>query len=125
MRKKEDTTVILEDNAAVDEKKFPLTQSEIEHNAYLALCKKYDEYKMKRVRYRKYGVIAIALSALVFLALMFSLESKVLFLIFWIITVVSSIVMMIRADYLCDMYSEMLGISDEKDDEEEEREGEQ
>ena len=86
------------------------------------MCKKYDEYKLKRVRYRRYGVIAIVLSALVFILLMFSLESKVLLLIFWVITVVFTIVLMVRADYLFNMYSEMLGLNDGQDEDEKEEE---
>ncbi len=126
MRGKVEPTVILEDQSEktqeTDKVKVPLSQSEIEHSVYLAVCKKYDEYKLKRVRYRRYGVIAIVLSALVFILLMFSLESKVLLLIFWVITVVFTIVLMVRADYLFNMYSEMLGLNDGQDEDEKEEE---
>lgn len=108
-----------EETVFAGEDSLPLTQSELEHKVYLSVCEKYDEYRLKRIRYRKYGVLFIILSALVFLALMFSLESKVTFLVLWIVTIIFCVVLMIRADYLYYMYSAMLGKNDENDDEKE------
>lgn len=99
-------------------KKFdvpPLSQREIEHLTYLKVYEKYNEFKEKRLNYRRYGSLFIILSAVVFLALMFSLESKIEFLCLWIVTILYCVAVMIRADYKYNMYKEMLGIADEFD----------
>lgn len=96
---------------------IPLSQSEQEHLTYLAVYEKYNEYKSKRLKYRTFGALFILLSGIVFLLLMFSLESKITFLCIWIITDILSVVLMLRADYLYNMYKEMLGKRDEFDDE--------
>ncbi len=85
-----------------------LTQSEREHRTYLMVCEKFREYEIKRLHYRRYGTLFIIISALVFLTLMFSLESKVTFLILWIITIVLCVALMLRTDYMYNMYYEML-----------------
>ncbi len=93
----------------------PLSQQEQEHLTYLFVYEKYNEYKNKRSQYRFYGSLFILISAIVFLLLMFSLEGKIVFLGLWIVTVIFCVVMMIRVDYLYNMYKEMLGICDEFD----------
>lgn len=85
-----------------------LSQSEIEHRTFLMVSEKLMEYERKRLSYRKYGTIFIICSALVFLALIFSLEFKVLFLILWIVTILFCVALMLRADYMYDMYYRML-----------------
>ncbi|MEE3403434.1 MAG: hypothetical protein VZR73_05070 [Acutalibacteraceae bacterium] len=56
------------------------------------------------------------LSALVYLALMFSLPSKVFFLIMWIITILACVALMLRTDYLYNMYREMLELPDDEEE---------
>ena len=92
-----------------------LSQSEQEHLTYLAVYEKYNEFKIKRMRYRDYGTIFIIVSAFVFMILMFSLETKIAFLCLWVITILSAVFFMLRADYKYNMYKEMLGICDEFD----------
>ncbi len=98
----------------------PLSQEEQEHLTYLAVYEKYNEYQKKRYSVRRYGTLFILLSGLVFLLLMFTRDSKVNFLILWIAAIIFCVVLMIRADYLYKMYKDMLGISDEYDEQERE-----
>ena len=98
-------------------KDSPLSsQAEREHRAYLRLRQKYEEYKEKRIRYRTVGITFVILSALVYLALMFSLPSKVFFLIMWIITILACVALMLRTDYLYNMYREMLELPDDEEE---------
>ena len=93
----------------------PLSQREQEHLTYLSVYMLYNESKEKRLKYKKFGALFIIISGLVFLALMFSLESKIEFLCLWIITIIYCVTLMIRADYKYDLYKDMLGICDEFD----------
>ena len=97
-----------------------LSQREQEHLTYLRVLRKYNDAKVKRIHYRRYGTLFILISALVFLALIFSLSTKILFLCLWIVTVLYCVFLMIRADYRYHCYKEMLGIADENDEYEKE-----
>lgn len=101
-----------------------LSQLEIEHRTFLIVSKKLMEYERKRLNYRKYGTIFIICSALVFLALMFSQDLKVLFLILWIVTVVFCVALMLRADYMYDMYYHMIHFEESPQHENEENQQE-
>lgn len=95
-----------------------------EHLTYLRIEEEYKEAKEKRLKYKRYGALFIILSGIVFLALMFSLENKIAFLILWVITDFYCAALMIRADYKYHKFAEYLGIEDEytnyKEEEEEE-----
>lgn len=96
-----------------------------EHLTYLKIKADYEEAKRKRLSYKKYGALFIIISGIVFLTLMFSLDSKIAFLILWVITDFWCAALMIRADYKYHKYAEYLGIEDEysnkpEDDEDEE-----
>ncbi len=93
----------------------PLSQSEKEHLTYLRVMKTYNEMKAKQKSYRHYGVLFILLSGLIYLLLIFSLDTKVEFLILWIATVLFCVFLMVRADYHYYTYKELLGIADEFD----------
>lgn len=101
---------------AVPKEALPLSQAEKEHLTYLRTLNAYNEYCEKRKKYKNFGFIFIIASALVFLTLMFSLDSKISLLCLWIATVIYCVVLMIRADYKCNQYKELLGIADEYDD---------
>lgn len=107
----------------------PLSQSEREHLTYLRVMGKYNELKAKQKSLRKYGTLFILCSAVIYLLLMFSLETKIEFLVLWIATVLFCIFLMIRADYNYHTFKELLGIADEYDfydyDEDENEEQEQ
>lgn len=93
-------------------------EQEREHRAYLRLCEKFEEYKVKRLQYRTAGTVFVIVSALVYLTLMFSLPHKIFFLILWIITILFCVALMLRADYLYNMYREMLGLPEEEEPDE-------
>ncbi len=93
----------------------PLSQREQEHLTYLNVYMLYNEAKDKRLKYKRFGALFIIISGLVFLALMFSLESKIELLCLWIITIIYCVTMMIRADYKYCLYKNMLGVCDEFD----------
>ena len=98
--------------------KDPATTQDKEHNAYLRLMHEYKAEYAKRERCIKVGVLLIVISAVVFLTLMFSLDSKTFFLSLWIIFIISGIAVMTRIDYRCYKYEKILGIrnTDKEDD---------
>lgn len=98
--------------------KDPATTQDKEHNAYLRLMHEYKAEYAKRERCIKVGVLLIVISAVVFLTLMFSLDSKTFFLSLWIIFIISGIAIMTRIDYRCYKYEKILGIrnTDKEDD---------
>ena len=93
----------------------PLSQSEQEHLTYLAVLGEYNIAKRRRTNYRKYGALAIIISGIIFLALIFSLEAKIEFLCLWIITIIWCVAVMIGAEYNYHKLKEFLGIADEFD----------
>ncbi len=106
----------------------PLSQSEREHLTYLRVLGMYNDLQSKQKNLRKYGILFILCSAVIYLLLMFSLESKIEFLVLWIATVLFCIFLMIRADYNYHTFKELLGIADQYDfydyDEDDESSGE-
>lgn len=75
----------------------------------------YNSAKKKRTSYRKYGALFIIISGIVFLTLIFSLETKIEFLTLWVISIFYCVAVMIRAEYRYHIYKEFLGIADEFD----------
>lgn len=98
--------------------KDPATTQDKEHNAYLRLMHEYKAEYAKREKCIKVGILLITISAVVFLALMFSLDSKTFFLTLWIIFIISGIAVITRIDYRCYKYEKILGIrnTDKEDD---------
>src|SRR5574344_1699604 len=94
----------------------PLSQSESEHLTYMRVKAKYDEFTEKRVKYTRWGIAFILISALFFLSLMFSLETKIEFLCLWILTTLICIAVLIRTDYRYNWYKELLGLADKFDE---------
>ena len=90
----------------------PRTQQDYEHNAYLRLLREYNNFLKKRDRCRKVGLLVIVLVAVLFLVLMFSLESKIVFLTLWIISIFASVFTIVHIDYRCYKYAIILGIHD-------------
>ena len=76
-------------------------------------------YGKKRENYRKYGTLFIIFSAIGFLALMFSLESKISLLILWVITDYICAALMIRAEYRYHEFALLLGYKDTESEEDE------
>lgn len=84
-----------------------------EHLTYLKVKAEYEEAKRKRLKYKRFCVSYVLISGIVFLSLMFSLESKIGFLILWVITDFCCAAVMIHADYRYHVYADYLGIEDE------------
>ena len=95
--------------------KNPSTQQDYEHNAYLRLRHEYNNFVKKREKCRKVGIFVIVLLAALFLILMFNVDSKVLFLSLWVISIFISVFIIIRIDYRCYKYATILGIDDNED----------
>lgn len=57
------------------------------------------------------------ISGVVFLTLIFTLDNKITFLIFWIVTILYTVALMIRAEYKYHQFRGYLGLSDEEAEE--------
>ena len=78
------------------------------------VAKAYEEAKRKREKYKKIGPIFVLVSGIIFLALIFTLENKITFLIFWVITILYTVALMIRTEYKYHRFRNYLGITDEE-----------
>ena len=77
------------------------------------VAKAYEEAKRKREKYKKIGPIFVLVSGIIFLALIFTLENKITFLIFWVITILYTVALMIRTEYKYHQFRKYLGLIDE------------
>ena len=93
-----------------------------EHQACINLMKACEEAYIKREHYKRFGPWFIIISGIILLTLMFSQDAKAVFLTLWVVTVLYTVGLMIRAEYRLHRYREMLGLRDE--DEEPSEEGE-
>ena len=81
------------------------------------VAKAYEEVKRKRERYKKIGPVFVAVSGVAFLTLIFTLENKITFLILWVITILYTVALMIRAEYKYHQFRNYLGLADEESEE--------
>ena len=98
-----------------------------EHQVFLRVNEAYEEAKRKREKYKKIAPIFVILSGIAYLALIFGLDSKIQFLILWVVTDLYTIALMVRVEYKFHKYMELLGqtdIGEAADDTEEEMEKE-
>ena len=84
--------------------------SDYEHSVFLNVQAAYEEAKRKREKYEKIGPVFVAVSGIVFLTLIFTLENKITFLIFWVITILYTVALMIRAEYKYHQFQGYLGL---------------
>lgn len=84
-----------------------------EHLTYERIKEEYEDAKRKRVKYKRFGFLYIIISGIVFLTLMFSVDSKIAFLVLWVITDFACAAIMIHADYRYHTFADYLGIEDE------------
>lgn len=98
-----------------------------EHQVFQNVLTAYEEAKTKREKYKKYGPIVILITGIVFLVLMFTLDTKIEFLILWVITAFYTAAVMIRAEYKYHKFRVILGLDkpDEEPEEEDEEEEEE
>lgn len=97
-----------------------ISQDEIEHLTYLRIQEEYETSKRRRLVYRKYGSLFIILSGIIFLSLMFGLESKIQFLVLWVASCFYCCALMIRADYRYHTFADYLGLIKKEEETEEE-----
>lgn len=88
------------------------------------VARAYEEAKRKREKYKKIGPVFVLVSGIIFLALIFTLENKITFLIFWVITILYTVALMIRTEYKYHLFRKYLGLTDEEAGEEESTETE-
>lgn len=86
-----------------------------EHRVYLNVLEAYKEAEKKRNSYKKYGPLAVMLSAVMFLLLIIGLDSKIDFLIMWVATILFCVALMIRAEYKYYKFRVMLGLSEDEE----------
>ena len=82
------------------------------------VAKAYEEARRKREKYKKIGPLFVLVSGIIFLALIFTLENKITFLIFWVITILYTVALMIRTEYKYHQFRRYLGLTDEEAGEE-------
>lgn len=87
-----------------------------ERQTFKKLQEQYGEFSRKRLRYIKYGLMSIFILPIVFLVLMFSLESKLVFLTLWIISIIACAAFLIIVEYKDYWYRKLLGLDEEPDD---------
>lgn len=87
---------------------------------FLKVAKAYEEAKQSRKKFKKIGPAFVFISAVVFLALMFTLDYKISFLILWVATDLFTAALMIRAEYRYSRFRDYLGLKDEESETEEE-----
>ena len=90
-----------------------------EHKVSQNVIELFQELKLRRDRYKKFGPLFILISGVVFLTLMFILERKILFLIIWVISVIYCAALMIRSEYRYHKCSKILGLIEDEELEDE------
>lgn len=93
--------------------------SDYEHSVFLNVKAAYEEAKRKREKYKKIGPVFVLVSGIAFLTLIFTLDNKITFLIFWVITILYTVALMIRAEYKYHQFKGYLGLQKEETDGEE------
>ena len=107
---------------AEEQPEFNEAETADEHQVYLNVAAAYKEAETKRKSYKKYGPLAIFLSGLMFLLLIIGLDSKIDFLIMWVVAILFCAALMIRAEYKYYKFRVMLGLSKAGEDGEEDAE---
>lgn len=87
-----------------------LTQEEQKNRLYHLIMDEYDEYCRRRPIYIKAGLYSIVIIPLIFLVLMFSLDSKIIFLVLWIISLLSIAAFLIYEEFVNYRYRNLLSL---------------
>ena len=96
-----------------------------EHQIYLNVMSEFEEAKTKRNKYKKYGPLIVVLTGVVLLSLMFTLDSKIEFLILWVVTIILCVALMVKAEYRYHRFRVILGIDKNAEGEESEEDFEE
>lgn len=93
-----------------------------EHEICRRVWEAHDHAQHKRNQYKKYGPLTVIITGVLFLTLMFTLENKILFLILWIISVLYTVGLMVRAEYKYHQFRVILGLETEEPEEDDGKE---
>lgn len=69
----------------------------------------YASFKIKYTKYIRYGIMSIIIMPIIFLAVLFTVEAKIIFLLLWIASIISIAVFLIIIEYKNFEYKEKLG----------------
>lgn len=87
-----------------------MSELQNEQSVYLKLLKSYANFRKSYTNLIKGGFLAILILPIIFLLLMFSLDTKILFLILWIISIIVCATFIIVIEYTDYHYKKMLNI---------------
>ena len=77
---------------------------------YRLILAEYQAYTQRRPTYIKAGLASILIIPMIFLVLMFSLESKIIFLVLWIISLIAIAAFLIYEEFKNYRYRNLLGL---------------
>lgn len=108
------TQGMLEYHDGEQAKEYALTHIGIKELFLLAHQKEaieveYEAFKIKYKKYIRYGIMSIIIMPIIFLAVLFTVEAKVVFLLLWIASIISIAVFLIIIEYKNFEYKEKLG----------------
>lgn len=89
---------------------------------FLKVAKAYEDVRHTRENYKRIGPAFVFISGIGFLTLIFTLNNKITFLILWVVTVLVTAALMIRAEYKYHQFRQYLGLPEEEGGEEDEDE---
>lgn len=87
-----------------------LTQEEQKDRLYQLIVDEYSEYCSRRPIYIKAGLYSMVIIPLIFLVLMFSLDSKIIFLVLWIISLIAIAAFLIYQEFVNYRYRNLLSL---------------
>lgn len=85
-----------------------LARDEVAKQRYLDRSVKFERNYSKRI---KYGFLCMLIIPLVFLILMFSLDSKLVFLVLWIVSLIALSVYLIVVEYIHDKIQRQIDLN--------------
>ena len=97
----------------------------IENRVYKRICDKYDEFQQHHKRCINTCIALLILVPLVFVALMIGLETKLEFMVLWIVSILAIIAVIIYIEYRDYWYKQMLELDENEEDEEIDKEEEE
>lgn len=87
-----------------------MTDLQNEKLVYIKLLKSYANFRKSYNKLIKGGFLAILILPIIFLLLMFSLDTKILFLVLWIISIIACATFIIVIEYTDYHYKKILDI---------------
>ncbi len=95
-----------------------MNKSDDEKSVYIKLLNSYKNFRESYPKLIKSGFLAIIIIPIIFLLLMFSLDTKIVFLILWIVSIIICAIFIIIIEYTDYHYREILNIPSNKNSDE-------